>query len=201
MERYKVAYAGYIAILAVFVGIIFITPILAASQDMGGVYKALAFTCHQKISRSICIFTDGRIADCLAQNGTFVTGSSDRTAIEVHEDSIAGFKMPVCARDVGLYVAMLIGGLAYPFLRKLDSTTLYPAVFLVIAIVPLGIDGTVQLVSELGFLPFVYESSNLIRLLTGIIAGFAASMYAVPLIVGIAMASEGSPQAKDAKKR
>jgi len=193
MERHHLAYAAYIIMLLALVGAIVLTPFLAFTHDVGVSYDAFGPTCHQKLSRSLCVFSDGGgywVADCTPQEGEYVTSSEDKEAIEVRNDSVQGFKMPVCARDIGLYGAMLLGGLAYPLLRRLDDVSVYPAIYLVLAIVPLAIDGGGQLVSEIGILPFVYESSNLMRLLTGGIAGFAASFYALPLILGFAIATK-----------
>lgn len=192
MERHHIAYIAYILILLALVGAIVLTPFLAFTQDVGFSYDAFSPTCHQKLSRSLCVFSDGRgywIADCTPQEGAYVTSVEDREIIEVRQDSIRGFKMPVCARDIGLYGAMLLGGLFYPLVRRLDDISVYPASYLILAIVPLAIDGGAQLVSEIGLLPFVYESSNFMRLLTGGIAGFAASFYALPLILGFAIAT------------
>ncbi|MEW6748202.1 MAG: DUF2085 domain-containing protein [Candidatus Micrarchaeota archaeon] len=191
MERTHLAYGIYVLILSALMGSIVAIPLLSFSQDMRWAYDAFGPTCHQKLSRSLCVFSEGHwywIADCTPQEGEYVSQIADRESVAVEEGSVVGHKMPVCARDFGLYGAMLLGALAYPLIRRLDEPTLYPAIYLLLAMVPIGLDGGVQLVSELGLLPFVYESSNLMRILTGGIAGFAASFYAIPLIVGFAMA-------------
>ncbi len=93
-------------------------------------------------------------------------------------------KMPVCSRDIGLYAAMLIGGLMYPLARKLEDDV-PPSIFLILALVPIGIDGGVQIVSEIGILPFLYESTNAVRLITGAVAGLAAAFYAIPILTSL----------------
>jgi uncharacterized membrane protein len=203
MERGRLAYAGYVIFFVVLVGSVFAVPFLAFSSDMGAAYQAFSYTCHQKLSRSLCLFggPDGYwIADCTAQEGAFVTGSEDRTAVKVVADSVTGYKMPVCSRDVGLYGAMLLGGLIYPFVRRLEDGAMYPAIFLVLAIVPLGIDGSLQLVSELGVLPFIYESTNLMRVATGAIAGFVAAFYAIPVLVNIVRPDVAGAAARPKRK-
>ncbi len=203
MERERLAYAGYIVFFVILVGAVFAVPMLAFTSDMDAAYKAFSYTCHQKLSRSLCLFGGASgywIADCTPQEGEFIPGASDRTAVKVVADSVTGYKMPVCSRDVGLYVAMLLGGLVYPFVRRLDDGAMYPAVFLVLAIVPLGIDGSLQLVSELGLLPFIYESTNLIRLATGAIAGFAAAFYAIPVLANLVSPAGAGPAAPAKRK-
>ncbi|HSB47583.1 MAG TPA: DUF2085 domain-containing protein [Candidatus Bilamarchaeum sp.] len=195
MENARIVYALYMGFFALLMGSILITPYLAFSSDMGGVYGAFAATCHQKLSRSLCLFNGAGgywIGDCVPQTGAYV--ENDRTQIRVQNDSVTGYKLPVCSRDIGLYGAMLLGGLIYPFVKKIGDRKVYPAIWLVVAIVPLGLDGSIQLVSELGLLPFVYESTNLIRLLTGAIAGIAAAFYAIPILVNIF--SRDEPAAK-----
>ncbi len=113
---------------------------------------------------------------------------------------MTGFKVPVCARDVGLYLSMLFGGLVYPLVRRINDRYVYPAIYLVIAMVPIGIDGTVQLLSDIGLLPFVYESTNELRLITGFIAGFVAAFYAIPILVNLA-SGDGGAEAVGGKKR
>jgi uncharacterized membrane protein len=188
METPLIVYAAYMLFFFLLVGAIILTPILAFSGDMSASYAAFSVTCHQKISRSLCIFSDGNgywIGDCLPQTGQFVADPADRSEIRVQGGAITGYKMPVCSRDIGLYAAMLLAGAAYPFVRRLDDTEVMPAIYLIVALIPLGIDGGVQLVSELGILPFVYESTNAMRVLTGGIAGLAAAFYAIPILVNL----------------
>ncbi|MFH0737621.1 MAG: DUF2085 domain-containing protein [Candidatus Micrarchaeota archaeon] len=198
MQRPQIVYLAYVLIFTIVVASFFAVPLMAFSQDMGGVYKGVrdAAICHQKISRSLCVFRgDGGywISDCTAQNGTYVTERDDRITLKVVEGTTIGYKMPVCARDFGIYGAMLLAALAYPFVRRLDDRDMLPAVYLLLALVPMGLDGGIQLASDLGWVPFAYESTNLIRLLTGAVAGGTASFYAIPLLIGMAARDKGKP--------
>ncbi|VVC04107.1 Uncharacterised protein [Candidatus Bilamarchaeum dharawalense] len=188
MKSEYIIYIAYVVFFLLLVGAAIYVPILAFNEDATGGYVAFSYTCHQKISRSLCIFnTDNSlwIGDCTLQNGTFIDSRQDRTTTRVETGSTIGYKIPICARDLGIYTAMLLAALVYPFVRKIDDTHVYPAIFLIIAIVPLGLDGTVQLLSELGILPFIYESTNMTRLLTGLLAGFAATFYAIPILMNM----------------
>jgi uncharacterized membrane protein len=204
MKKHQLAYAAYMIFLISLIGAVFITPLLAFSSDMGGAYGAFSLTCHQKISRSLCLFSDGNgywVADCVPQGGIYVDSYQDRTQIKVESGSSIGYKMPVCARDIGLYCAMLLGGIIYPFVKRLDERRVYPAIWLVLAVVPLGLDGGIQLLSEIGLLPFIYESTNMMRLLTGGIAGLVAAFYAIPILVNLLSSDEPIiPAKKKAKK-
>ncbi len=82
-------------------------------------------------------------------------------------------QMPFCARDVAIYTFMALGvGLSvFPRLPLYDRINDLKWYWLILALVPIGIDGVGQL---LGF----WESTNLRRLLTGGLCG---------LVVGIAL--------------
>ncbi|MGQ9586946.1 MAG: DUF2085 domain-containing protein [Thermoplasmata archaeon] len=75
-----------------------------------------------------------------------------------------GNQMPFCARDLGLFLGLAIGFGFLTFYRY----KLHPFVALV-GFVPLGIDGGAQLLTD-------YESTNMLRMATGVVAGIAASL-------------------------
>ncbi|MFH1394486.1 MAG: DUF2085 domain-containing protein [Candidatus Micrarchaeota archaeon] len=181
---------------------IVITPHIAHSseEDSQWLYDAFSMTCHQKLSRSLCLFSgDGYfIADCTEQAGEKVGQDNDIIRAEVNGK--VGYKLAVCARDVGLYLFLLIGALAYPFFRKLNSDEVPAPIWLVLAIVPFALDGTIQLFSSIapGLVGF-YESSNMIRLSTGALAGFVASFYVLPVLNSM-FSQMKKPQKKETKK-
>lgn len=187
MEKATLAYFAFTIFFAIFLGISFLTPLLSFENNVEPVYSALAFTCHQKMSRSFCLFKDVqgaiKIENCLETEGKYIASIEDRVQIKSIKNGLVGYKVPICARDVGLYGGMLLSALIYPKIRKLKEVRVYPPIFFVLALVPMGIDGTVQLISEFGFLPFVYESTNAMRLATGLIAGAVATFYALPIIM------------------
>ncbi|MBI5227289.1 DUF2085 domain-containing protein [Candidatus Micrarchaeota archaeon] len=208
MKRQQVVFGIYIAVLLLLNGLIFATPFIAFNGDASGLYKAFSYACHQKLSRSLCLFSDGNgnmtnywMASCTNQSGKFVNTYQDRLQTKaIQSPDVVGYKIPVCSRDVGIYGAMLLAGIAYPFLRRLEETKVWPTSYLVLAIVPLGVDGTVQLLSELGLLPFVYESTNEIRLLTGVIAGVALSFYAIAILMNMFGTESTDNKSKKKKK-
>jgi len=185
MDRAHLIFGIYLLFFAIFFALIIATPLVAFARDASGLYQLFAATCHQKISRSLCIFENGGVGDCTNQSGQFVDSSDDRTQISAVIDGKLGYKMPVCARDIGIYGGMLLVAILYPFVRRIDDIDVPPVLYLIIAIAPLAIDGSIQLISDLGWLPFVYESTNLIRLATGLLAGGAASYYAIPLLMNM----------------
>jgi uncharacterized membrane protein len=201
MERELIIYSVYMIFFMLLVGTIILVPLLSFKEDMSTFYKLFAPTCHQKISRSLCVFSDGSgywLGDCTRQGEGYISDAADREQVKVVYGSVTGYKMPVCARDVGIYGALLFGGLLYPLVRDIREKSVWPAIFLILSMVPIGLDGGIQLVSELGFLPFLYESTNAMRLATGAISGFAAAFYAIPILVN--MFGGGSMPKAPAKK-
>ncbi len=76
--------------------------------------------------------------------------------------------MPICARCTGIYAGLLAGLCAFalvPFARERVMRVVALA-----ALVPLGIDGLTQLTG-------LRESTNPLRIATGLIAGFAFGMW------------------------
>ena len=87
--------------------------------------------------------------------------------------ALFGVPMPLCARCVAIYVGLLAGlalFVALPFVRE---RVLRPVAFL--AVTPLAIDGLTQLAG-------LRESTNLLRISTGLIAGVAFGMWALSAV-------------------
>ena len=168
---------GYIVYMVVLT--VFTLPILLAPQITMWSYSAgqalqdlYGYTCHQFDSRSICFFPgEGSYGDCT--EGDEVVGNSGTPL--VIKGGIRGYKLPVCSRDTAIYVAALVGGAVLYFQKKTDEMMTPHPIYFLIALIPIGLDGGTQL---LGW----RESTNLIRMITGAIAGFAFPYYCVPIL-------------------
>lgn len=149
-------YNAYILIMLAFNLLIWITPLLAMSNNpfVGPIYAAFKLICNQLSERSLCISSNLSINDC---------------------SSSSGYQFPVCSRCMAIYAAMLIGGLAMPFLWDKDSRQTPNVWILILAAIPIGIDGLTQL---FGF----RESTNEIRIITGTIIGFVIPFFLIPLV-------------------
>lgn len=184
MKRAVIIYGIYVVFLLIFIGLMAATPMLAFSDIEAAkpLYSGFSYFCHQKLSRSTCLFEDNGIGDCTEQTGIYVT--DDRKNLSATRDSVKGYKFPVCSRDVGLYLFMLIGAVVYALVFRLDEKRILPPIILLLAIVPIALDGGLQFLSDIGInlLGFEYESTNMVRLVTGGIAGFAVSFYAIPIL-------------------
>jgi len=84
-----------------------------------------------------------------------------------------GVPMPICARCVGIYAGLLAGLLAFWLLPIVSERVMRTIAF--IAVTPLAIDGLTQLARW-------RESTNPLRLSTGIVAGFAFGMWVLSAV-------------------
>jgi uncharacterized membrane protein len=87
--------------------------------------------------------------------------------------TIAGAPMPICARCVGIYIGLVAGLLAFPLVPRVRERLLRIAVF--VATAPLAIDGITQAFG-------LRESSNPLRLATGITAAFVFGLWALSVV-------------------
>jgi uncharacterized membrane protein len=86
-----------------------------------------------------------------------------------------GWKFAFCERDVAIYGAMFVAGLAYAVVRRRLRGWLMPFRYFLLFLVPMGIDGVIQLVTP-------YESSWVMRTVTGVIFGVGAVSFAYPYV-------------------
>jgi uncharacterized membrane protein len=95
-------------------------------------------------------------------------------------NEVMGYKTALCARDSAIYLALLAGGGLYAILRWRIRPIPY-WLFIVMGLLPIGIDGMSQLLS---YPPFnlwdVRESPPLLRVLTGLQFGLAAAWLGFP---------------------
>jgi uncharacterized membrane protein len=94
-----------------------------------------------------------------------------------------GYQMAYCQRDTALYLAMLLGGLAYA--RQRFWTRGLPWWTYALLTLPIAIDGGTALFG-------LRESSPLLRSLTGALFGLATAWFVYPLM-DRALAQLGSP--------
>ncbi len=163
----------YLAAMLLFNALIGATPLLAAANSpyAAPMYTAFGYTCHQLDSRSLCYYPNNAnaVGDCTVQDGLLHFGRNN----VVLKGELVGYKIPVCARDIGIYGAMLLAGLVWPFVCKPHSVR-WPSIWwLVLALLPTAIDGTTQLFGW-------RESTNLLRLWTGLAMGIGLAFFLIP---------------------
>ena len=91
-----------------------------------------------------------------------------------------GNQMPFCSRDEGIFLGLVIG-------TTLAIITRYEikVIYFILGIVPIGVDGLAQLLTD-------YESTNPIRLITGMLAGVVVALLVSMFIREIKHGQESS---------
>jgi uncharacterized membrane protein len=87
---------------------------------------------------------------------------------------IFGYKMAVCQRCTAIYAGFLLMTLIYPLIRKIDGVKTPGKLLLVAALIPMGLDGGLQLIH-------VYQSNPIQRVVTGGIFGLVLPLYVIPV--------------------
>ena len=113
---------------------------------------------------------------------TFSIGSSVCHQIPSHSFIVGDIQFPVCARCMGLYMGSFIG-ITYAFLsgKKIAVPKTKFIVFLAVLFLLWAGDGLNSLISDFLDTPFLYQSSNLSRLITGYGMGLVMSTALVTL--------------------
>lgn len=99
-----------------------------------------------------------------------------------------GNQMPVCARCLAIYA-----GMAVALLFSTRRVYMIKGWGLILGLVPIGIDGVVQL---FGF----YESNNPIRVLTGFLAGLTTGLAIALIFLDMIATKDGERLAKESKE-
>jgi uncharacterized membrane protein len=198
MARHWLAFVNLLLIL--YLGLPFLAPILmkaGATFPARLIYTAYSPLCHQLGFRSFYLFGEQayypRAAAGLPGVITFgkATGIDESNAGLLAARSFVGteqlgYKIALCQRDVAIYGAIILFG----FLFALTGRRIPPlhwALWLILAIGPIGLDGFSQLFSQLGLsflaalLPF-RESTPLLRTLTGGLFGFGTAWFGLPYV-------------------
>ena len=198
----------YLALLNIFMLLYFGLPILAPVLMKAGaplpasviytIYKPL---CHQFGFRSFYLFGEQAYYP-LAEAGipgvkTFeqATGIaplhspnniSRLNARQFTGNEVVGYKMALCERDMAIYGAIFLFGIAYAFTGR-RIKPLHWIAWMLIGIIPIGLDGFSQLFSQMewswlsSILPY-RESTPFLRVLTGGLFGLATAWFAYPYI-------------------
>ncbi len=84
-----------------------------------------------------------------------------------------GVPMPICARCTAIYAGLALAIAAFFLLPRMSEAA--ARLVLVVAVVPLGVDGLTQLVR-------LRESTNALRAATGVTVGIAFGLWAITAV-------------------
>ncbi len=158
--------------LAVFFALPLLAPVLMANgftSPATFIYGAYRITCHQLPHRSF--FIAGPQRTYSEDEIEALTGI--RPLAEYVGAPEVGYKMAWCEREVGIYGAMLLAGLLYGLVRR--RLPLLPFWVYLLFLVPLAVDGTIQLFGW-------RESTWYVRMVTGGLFGLATVWLVYPYL-------------------
>lgn len=182
--------------LAVIVGILFaysLLPFVAPALKAAGlndlaqvIYHPYKLMCHTYGFRSFFLFGDQVIysrTQFEQASGIDTAGIRGLVASrEFQGNAEMGYKTALCQRDIAIYLAMGIGGVIYSLTRRRVSPIPF-VLLLLIGVVPIGLDGFSQLLSQPPFNLFPYRESDwVLRTLTGALFGFSLAWFVFPMI-------------------
>ncbi len=179
-----------------YIGLPFLAPVLmksGAELPARVLYTAYSPLCHQLGFRSFFLFGQQayypRDAAGVAGVMTFTeaTGLDENNLVEARNflgNEQVGYKIALCQRDVAIYISILLFGIVFSLTGR-RIKPLHWMAWLLIGIVPIGLDGFSQLFSQIGLdaiaalIPF-RESTPLLRVLTGALFGLTTAWFGIP---------------------
>jgi uncharacterized membrane protein len=173
-------------VVALFIALPFLAPVLmhVGATGLGTlIYKVYAPTCHQLPERSIFLFGAEQFYSVqnLESDGHVAAGLNifQREQLRWNGSAEAGWKVAVCERDVAIYGAILLAGLAFAVLRprlgRGGKWRKMPVLMYLALLLPIMFDGATQLVG-------LRESTPMLRFFTGALMGAATVWFAYPYV-------------------
>lgn len=188
----------YMAFFNTLVLLYFTLPLLAPVLMQAGalrparvIYSLYGTTCHQLAFRSWFIFGEQNIYPRAAAGIPTLTTYEQLTGNHPEDLESArayiggessGYKVALCQRDMAIYGSILLFGLIFVATgRIIRGLPWY--IWILLALVPIGLDGVGQLVSQPPFNLIPYrESTPFLRTFTGFLFGFTTAWFAYPMV-------------------
>ncbi len=187
------------ALVAIYLGMTFLAPVLAKAGYMTParwVYGTYSLLCHQLGYRSFYLFGEQVVYPRAAAGVEGIETFAEATGLSEGNDADAiwsarrfigndqvGYKVALCERDLAIYGSILAFGLLFSA-SGLRIKSIPWWLWLLVAIVPIGLDGFSQLLSQPPlnlFIPY-RESTPTIRVLTGALFGFFTAWFGYPMV-------------------
>jgi len=185
------------ALLALYLFLPILAPIMMKTgQDKSAdvIYRLYRPLCHQLAYRSFFLFGEqasyprelaGVEGLVTYEVATGLDGEDMGAASAFRGNEQVGYKVALCQRDVAIYASLLLFGLIFALTgRKLKP--LPWLAWIVLALVPMGLDGISQLVSQMDIRALSWfamrESTPFLRVLTGAMFGWFTAWFGLPSI-------------------
>jgi uncharacterized membrane protein len=179
--------------IALYLGLAFLAPVMLKigwTVPAGLIYRAYGMMCHQLAFRSFFLFGEQTAYPRSEPPGATMLNFQQATGLANDDlwgarqflgNSEVGYKVALCERDVAIYLGILTFGLIFAITgRRIKALPWY--IWIVIGLVPIGLDGFSQLLSQppISLLPY-RESTPLLRVLTGFLFGFTTAWFGYPM--------------------
>jgi uncharacterized membrane protein len=164
---------------------------VGADQPATMIYRVYGFVCHQLAFRSWFLFgeqtayprEEAGVEKLVSyEQATGLNGDDLLSARAFIGNPEMGYKVALCQRDIAIYGGILLFGVLFAiFGRKYKS--IHWAIWILIGIVPIAMDGVSQLLSQppLNLIPY-RESTPLLRTITGFLFGFFTAWFGYPYV-------------------
>ena len=177
----------------IYVGLPFLAPVLMRAGLPGPanvIYKGYGVVCHQFAFRSWFLFGEQNYYPRSEANLPNVESYQAVTGLPGDDlwaargyigNKEIGYKVALCERDVAIYVGILLFGLIFGLTkRRLFGLPWY--LWIILGILPIGLDGFSQLLSQppLNLIPY-RESTPLLRVASGFLFGFMTAWFGYPI--------------------
>jgi uncharacterized membrane protein len=158
-----------------YVGLPFLAPLFmhaGYTTPANIIYTLYRPLCHQRPDRSYFIdgpqvvYSPQQLEAAGVRAGPFSRDIGNQTL---------GWKVAFCERDVAIYSSIFLTGLVYGLIRRRLGKWLMPFRVYIIFLIPMGLDGTLQLFG-------LYESTWYLRTITGLIFGVGSVIFAYPYL-------------------
>jgi uncharacterized membrane protein len=182
--------------LALYVGLPFLAPTLMKVGAPGAanvIYTVYSPLCHELGFRSFYLYGEQPFypRETAGVSGVRTFGQAtgldeyDLLAARAHVgDEILGYKVALCQRDVALYLSMLGFVIIFGITGK-RIKPLHWALWIVLGMGPIGLDGFSQLFSQIpgldAYIPY-RESTPFLRVFTGALFGFTTAWFGIPYV-------------------
>jgi uncharacterized membrane protein len=169
----------WLAIINLFWGLYLFLPLLAPALMNAGwtvparaIYFVYRPLCHQLPERSY--FLDG---DQIAYSAEELADAGVQVGLPSRDigNEQVGWKVAFCQRDVAIYGSLFLAGLVYAGLRHRWRRWKMRFRTYLLFLVPMAVDGMLQLFG-------VYESTWVLRTVTGVIFGVGSGLFVYPYL-------------------
>lgn len=188
------------AFVFIYLGLPFLAPTLMAAgitPPARLIYRLYGGVCHQFAFRSWFLFGDQAAYPRASADVVGLVPYGPATGLDEADlwgarnflgNPDLGYKVALCERDVAIYGGILLFGLVFSLTgNRLRSLPWY--VWILLGIVPIGLDGFSQILSQppLNEIPplnlLTYrESTPLLRTLTGALFGVTTAWFGYPMV-------------------